>query len=305
MNETVILAVGLAAGEDVSSMDKEVPEDIHEATPEAGNDSVESETTLNNIEPSQREHEVDGTLPDTHSNLRNDAAPTPLPLEPETRLPETELVAERQVETTSMATNSIPIDVEVQPDPSSSETAPNTQKDIEVQTEVDHTANITDEPIPESDSTQHIEATDTESALEDVPTSSTKESQSTVQLELEEDFVAPAEEKLSAVNQVAVEDLLPKIENEAMPIPEDVTASVADIEDQIIAPVDVGSEQAAVVETSSTDELAEAILPSNVEENYETLMPLVEPSHKGSDDKIVEVSVFSHFNASQKLKLTL
>ena len=303
-NEAAIVAVGLATVEDFSSTDKVVPEVAHEATPEAGNESVESGTTFK-VEPPQREHEVhvtvpetESALPDIHSNLRYDATPV---LEPGISLTETELVAEHQVETTSTAiTNSVPIDVEVQPDPTSSETAPNTQKDIEVQTQVDETANIKDVPISDSDTTQHIEATDIESALEDVLASSTKESHNTVQLEPEDDFVAPAEEEPSAITHVAVEDLLPEIESEAIPIPEDVTASVANVEDQIIGSVDVRSEHAAVVETSSTDEPAEVILLPNVEENHETLTPLVEPSHKGSDDEIVEVSVLSPFQCISK-----
>ena len=314
MNEAVILAVGLATAEDFSSMDKEVPEVTHETTPKAENHSVESGTTLT-IEPQQREHEVDvtapetgGTLPDIHSSTRNDGTPVPLPLEPENSPIQTELIAERQVEITSTATtNSVPIDVEDQPDPSSNETAANAQKDIEGQVQVIDTSDIKDEPIPESDIAQ---AADSESVLEVVPTSSTKESQNTVQLEPENDFVAPAEEEPSAITQVAAEDLLPKIESEGpisqissetIPILEEATAAVANVEDQIIPPVDIESAQAAVVETSSTDEHAIVILPPNVEENIETLTPLVEPSHKGSDDEIVEVSVLSHFNASRDI----
>ena len=320
MNEAAIVTVGLATVEDFSSTDKVVPEITHEAKPEGGNDSVERGTTLN-IEPTQREHKVDvtvpeteDTLPDIHSSLRNVATPVPLPLEPEISLIQTELVAE--VETTSTATtNSVPIDVEDQPDPSSSETAPNAQNNIEeVQTQVVDTSDIKDEPIPESDIAQHMEAADTEGPLEDVPASSTKESQNTVQIELEDDFVAPAEEEPSAITQVAAEDLLPKIESEGpisqtpgetIPILEEATAAVANVEDQIIPPVDVGSEHAAVIETSSTVELAEVILPPNVEESPENLTSLVELPHKSSDDEVVEVSVFSHFNAFQKLKLTL
>jgi hypothetical protein len=84
-----------------------------------------------------------------------------------------------------------------------------------------------------------------------------------------------------------------------------VTASVAIVEDQIIAPVEVRSDHAAVVETSSTDELAEVVLPPNAEESPETLTPLVGPSYTVSDDEVKGVSVFPFFNASQKLKLTL
>jgi hypothetical protein len=157
------------------------------------------------------------------------------------------LVAERHVESISTATttNNVPIDVEVQP-----ETAPNAQSDIEVQTQVDDASNIKDEPIPESDIAQHFEAADSESPFEDVPsTSSTKESENTIQLEPEVDFVAPAEEE--SITQVAAEDLLPKIE-----APGETIDSVANVE----APVDVRSEHAAVVETSCTDELAGVIL---------------------------------------------
>ena len=304
MNEAVMVAVGLATAEEFSSTDKIVPEVTHEATPEAGNDTVESGTT--HIEP-QREHEVDvtiseaeDTLPDIHSSLRNDPTPVPLPLEPEISLIKTKLVAERQVETTSTATtNNVQIDADVQPDPSLSETVPNAQQNIEVQTQVDDASNnIKDEPIPQSDI---VEAADTEGPLEDAPASSTKQSQDTVQMEPEDEFVAPAEEEPSAIIQVAAENDLPKIEcegaisqtpGETIPIPEDAVASVANIEDQITAPVDVRSEHAAVVKTSCTDELAEAILPPNVEESPETLKPLVEPSYKSSDDEMVEVSVF-------------
>jgi hypothetical protein len=44
-----------------------------------------------------------------------------------------------------------------------------------------------------------------------------------------------------------------------------------------------------MVETSSTDELAEVILPPNVEERPEILTPLVEPSYKSSDDESHEI----------------
>ena len=305
MNDDVILAVGLASAEDFSSMDKEVPEVNHEATPKSESHSVESETTLN-IEPPQREHEVDvtvpeteGTLPDIHLSLRNDT-PVPLPLEPENSTFQTELVAERQVEITSTTTtNSVPIDVEVQPDPSSSETAADAQRNIEIQTVVD-TSDIKDEPISESDIAQHIEAADSESVLEGVPASTTKESQNTVQLEPDV-FIAPAEEE-PTITQVATENLLPKIESEGpisqtpgdtIPILEDATVAVANVEDRTIAPVDVGSQHAAVVETSSTDKVAEVILPPNVEESPENLIPLVEPSYKGSDEvSVLPISMY-------------
>ena len=302
MNEAAIVAVGLAAAESFPSVDKIVPEGIQEATPEAGNDSVESGITFN--VDSHRQHEVnvtapetEGTLPDIDSSLRNDPTPVPLPLEPESNLIKTELVAERQVETNFTATtDNVPIEAKVQPDPSLNETAPNAPKDIEVQPQDDDTSTIKGESIPELDIVQHIEAADAEleDPLEYVPASSTKESQSTVQLETEVDFVAPVEEESSTNTQA--EDLLPKIESEAIPIPEDVTASVINVED-----VDVRSEHAAVVETSSTDTTAEVILPPNVEDSPETLMPLAGPSYKSSDDEIVGVSVLRIFNASQSL----
>jgi hypothetical protein len=292
VDEAAIVAVGLATAAVFSNIDEVVPEDIHEAAPEAGNDSVESGTTLD-IEP-QREHEADatapeteGTLPDIHTSLHNDPAPVPLPLEPEISLIKTESAAECQVETTSTATTiGVLVDVEIQPDPSLSETIPDAQKDIEVQTQVDDTSN---KPIPESDVAQHTEAADTESPLEDVLGSNTNLSQNTVQLEPEVDFVAPAEEEPSAVTQVAAEDQI-ESEGATIPIPEDVTVSVGNVEEQIIAPVDVRPEHTAVVETS-TDELAEVILPPNVEERPETLTPLVEPSYTVSDDEMKGVSV--------------
>ena len=256
LNEAAIVAVGLAAVKGSSGLDKVVPEGIHEGTPEARNDSVESGTTLN-LE-AQREHEVDvtnareieDTQPDDH---RNDATPVPQPLEPGSCLIKTELVDERQVETTSSAT-SVLVDKKDQLDPSLVETAPNAEKDVEeVQTQVDDTSNIKDEPIPESDVAQHIEAADTEGPLEDA---STKESQITVQLEPDVDSVLPVEEEPSTISQVVAEDLLPKIESEGttsqtsfeiIPIPEDSTAPVPDVEEQIIAPVDVRSEHDTVV----------------------------------------------------------
>jgi hypothetical protein len=309
VNEAAIVAVGLVNAEVSSSIEQVVPEDIHEATPEAGNNSVESGTNFD-IGP-QREHEVDvtapeteDTLPDVDSSLRNDPTPVPLPLEPEISLIKTELVAERQVETsyTATTTNGVPIAVEVRPDPISSETEPNAQKDIEV-SQVDDTFNI--EPIPESDIAQYVEAADTEGPLEDTPASSTKEFENTVQLEPEVEFDAPAEEP-SAITQVPAEDqiesevVISQTPDETIPIPEDATTSVANVD----APVDVRSEQhAAVVETSCTDELAEAILPPDVDGRPETLTALVEPSYESSDDEMKGVSVFPIFNASQKFKL--
>ena len=301
------MAGGLATAAGFFSMDKAVPEGIHEATPDARTESVESETT-HNKEP-QQELEVDVTTvpetekshPEIDSSLPNDPAPVPLALEPESSLIETELVAESQVETTSTATTrSVPIDVEDQPEPSLSETSP---KDIEeIRTQVDDdTSNIKDEPIPESNVAQHIEAADTEleAPSNEVPT---KESH-VIQLEPEVDFVAPAEEEPSAIAQLASENLSPEIESESaisqtsvetLPIPEDSTASQANVEDQIIAPVDARSEHAAVVvETLSTDEPAEVILPPNLEESPETLKPPVEPSYKVSEDETARVSVFS------------
>ena len=298
-----IAAAGLATAEGFSSMDKAVPEGAHEAAPETVNDSVESGTTALNVEPKQ-EHEVDVTTvpeaeethPDIDSSLRDDSTPVPLAPEPESSQIETELVAESQVETTSAATTrSVLIDV----DPSLSETSPNAQDDIEeVQAQVDDASNIKDEPIPESNVAQRIEAADTAHS-EEVPA---KESQNVVQLEPEVDFVAPAEEESSVIAQVTAENLSPEIESEdaisqtpveTLPIPEDETASLANVDDQITAPVDARLEHAAVVvETSPTDEPAEIILPPNVEESSETSKPLVEPSYKGSEDEISRVSVF-------------
>ena len=298
VNEAAIV-VGLVTAGVFSRMEQAVPEGIHEAAPEAGNDSVESGTTLD-IEP-QREREVDvaapeteDTLSDVDSSLWNAPTPVPLPLEPEISLVETELVPERQVDTT---TNDVPIAVEVQPDPISSETEPNAQNDIEVQTQVDDTSNIKDEPILESDITQRIEAADAEAPFRNVPASSTRESESTVQLEPEVDFVAPAEEEPLAITQATAED---QIESEVVIsqtpgetiIPGDATTSVANVD----VPVDVRSEQhAAVVETSYSDELAEVILPPDVEKRPETMMAQVEPSYKSSDDEMKGVSVVLHF----------
>ena len=121
-------------------------------------------------------------------------------------------------------------------------------------------------------------------------------------MEPEVDFVASAEEESPAIAQLTSENLSPEIESEGaisqtpvvetIPIPEDATASLANVEDQIISPVDARSEHAAVVETSSTDETAEVILPPNVEESPETSAPLVEPRYKNSDDEIVSVNFF-------------
>ena len=303
--EVAIAAVGLAAVEGFSTIGKAVTEDSHEATAEAGNDLMESETTLN-VEP-QREHEFDVTsleaedsLSDMDSSLQNDPTPVPLPLQPESRLIETELAAERQVETTStVTTKSVPVDAEDQPDPSLSETALNAQKYIGIQKQVDNTSNINSESIPESDIVEAADA-ELEGPREEVPASIMKDSQRAVQLESEVGFVAPAKEESLTITQA--EDLSPKIESEAIPIPEGVTASVTNIEDQIVAPVDVRSEHAAVVETSSTDERTEVILPFNAEESPETLTPLVE-SYMSSDE-IVEVSVLLIFNTFPMLKLT-
>ena len=280
-----IAAVGLATAEGFSSMDKALPEGTHEAAPEAGNDSVESGTTLD----IESQHDVDVTAPeaeDSHldmdSSLHNDPTPEPLHLEPESRLIETELLAEYKVETTSTAvTKIVPIDADVQFDSSLSETAPSAQKDIEeVEIQVGDT-DIKDIPTHESDVAQHIEAADTEvdGPPEEVPAKD-------FQVESEVDFVAPAEDEPSAIAQS--EGLLPEIEIEAIPIPEDAIASVTNVEDQVTAPVDVRSDHAAVVEISS-------ILPPNVEESPATLTTLVEPSYKSEDDEIVRVSVFPIF----------
>ena len=304
VNEVAIAAVGLAALEGSLTIDRAVAEDTHEATAEAGNDLVESRTTLN-IEP-QREHEfyvtapeAEDTHPDMDSSLHNDPTPVPLPLEPERSLIETELAAERQVETTSIATTmSVPIDAEDQPNPSLSKIASNAQKYIGMPTQVDDTSNINGEPIPESEIVEAADA-EIEGSREEVPASIMEDSQSAVQLEPEVGFVAPAEEESLTIAQA--EHLLPKIESEALPIPEDVTSSVTNVEDQIVTPVDVRSEHAAVVDTS-TDEPAEVILPDNVEESPETLTPLVE-SHMSSG--IEGVSVLSIFNVSQSLNSIL
>ena len=306
------MAVGLATVEGFSSIDKVVP-GVYEATPEVENESVERETT-----ELQREHEVDvsatkteDTHPNFDSSLRNDSIPVPSPLESESSLIKTESAAEPQVETDPTATtNSVATDVEDQSVPGSNETAPNAQKDIEeVQTQVDDISNIKDEPVPESGVIQHVETADTglEGRVEEVPASSTKESQNTLQWEHEIDFVAPAGEEPSTITQVAGENLSPKIEgeevisrtpDETIPIPEEATSSVADIEDQIIVPVDVQPELATVVETSSTDKPADVIVPPNVEESPETLTQLIEPSYETSDE-IVRVSVLPTFNATQ------
>jgi hypothetical protein len=288
VNEAAIVAIGLATAEVFSSMEV-VPVGIHEATPEAGNDSVESGTTLD-IE-SQREHEVtapetEDTLTVIHSSLLDDATSVPLPLEPEISLVKTELVPERQVETISTITNDVPI-----ADLISSETEPNAQNNIDVQTQYDDTSNSKDELIPELDIAQRIEAA--EGPFEDVPAPSTKEFENTVQLEPEVDFVAPTEEP-SAISQVPAEDriesevVISQTPGKTIPIPEDATTSVANVD----APVDVRSEQhAAVVENSCTDEPAEVILPPDAEARPETLTAQVEPSYKSSDDEMKGVSV--------------
>ena len=298
MDEIAIVAVGLATAEGFSSMEKVVPEGVHEATLETEDNSVEKGTTER-----QQEHEVDVTAPETEdtypdidSSHHDEPTPFHSPLEPI----KTDSAAEAQVEiATTATTKSIATDMEDQTDSGSNETAPNAEKDIEgVPTQVDETSNIKDEPIPGSHIVQYIEAGDSEpeGPVEDVPAPSTKESLNTVQSEPEADFVAPAEQEPSAITQVATEYLSPKIESEEaisrasdeiIPVPEDATTSVANVEDQIIVPVDGGPEQ-----VSSTDKPAEVIVPPNVEESVETLKPLVAPSYKDSDDQIVEVSGF-------------
>ena len=209
--EASIVAVGLATAEGFSSMNKTVQEDPQEATPETGNDSIESGTPLD-LEPSW-EDEVDvttapateGIHPDIDSSLHNDPTPVLLALEPESSLIETELVTEREVETISTeTTEKVPIDVEVQPGPSLGETALYSQKDIEEkQTQVYDATNIKDEP--KSNILQYIESTDTEDEgpIEYVAASSTKEFQSIVQIEPKTGFVTLAEEESSAITQVA------------------------------------------------------------------------------------------------------
>ena len=171
-----IAAVGLATAEGFSSVDKAEPEGTHEATPEAGDDSVESWTTTLNSEPQQeQEHDVEVTIvpeteethPDVDSSLRDSPTPVPLPHEPESSQIETELVAESQVETTSAATTrSVPIDV----DASLSETSPNAHEDIEeVQTQVDDASIIKDEPIPGSNVAVVGEETEGQIEIESTP----------------------------------------------------------------------------------------------------------------------------------------
>lgn len=81
--------------------------------------------------------------------------------------------------------------------------------------------------------------------------------------------------------------------------------SVAGNEGQIVAPVDVRSESAALVETSRTDELVEVILPPKVKESPETLAPMVEPSYESPNDETVGVSVLTISLHSPKLILAL
>ena len=182
------------------------------------------------------------------------------------------------------------------------------QLDIPDAGESDRTAEVEPQIIPAI--IEEIPAQMEEGPVEDVPTSSTKESENTAQLEPEVDLVASAGEETSAITQVAAEDqieseiVISQSSSETIPIPEDVTAPVAIVEEQIIGPVEVRSEHAAVVETSSTDGLAGVDLPPDVEESPETLTSLVEPSYTVSDDDVKGVSVLPLFNASQKLKLT-
>ena len=259
---------------------------------------MESATTLN---VGQQEHGVDVTVPDAedaiHSSLPNDPTPIPLPLEPGIT---TEVEAENQVENTSLATTDGPVIVEAQLGLSSSETTPHFQRDIEIPTQVDDTFNNKDKAIPESDVAHHIEDAGIEGSLEDGPASTTK-AQNTVHLEPDVELVAPAAEEPSAITQVDAENLLSRIESEGaasqrsdgtMPFPKDATASVPSVEDQIVAPVDIQLEHAAVVETSCTDELTEVVLlPSVEEESPETLAPPVEPSYESSNNEMVGVSV--------------
>lgn len=73
MEEAAIVAVGLAAVEDITIIDKDVPEVTHETTPEAGKDSLGSGTT--HIEP-QREQEFDVIVPDIHEATPDAASTT-------------------------------------------------------------------------------------------------------------------------------------------------------------------------------------------------------------------------------------
>lgn len=267
---------------------------------------MESGTALN---VGQQEHKVDVTVPDAedaiHSSLPNDPIPISLPLEPGIT---TEVEAENQVETTSLATTDGPIIVEAQLGPSLSETTPHSQRDIEIPTQVGDTFNIKDKPIPESDVAHHIEDAGIEGPLEDGPASTTK-AQNTVQLEPDADPVAPAAKEPSAITQVDAENLLPRVESEGatsqrsdetMPIPKDIAASVPSVEDQIVAPVDVQSEHATVVETSYTDELTEVVLlPSAEEESPETLAPSVETTYESSNNEmVVSVLIPTHSRSS-------
>lgn len=280
MDEALTETVPSTITEEFSSADKVVPEGTH--APEAGNDSVEHRTTLS-LEP-QSEHDVDDTVPvaeDTIPDIESILPPSiPLPLEPEVQLSKTEAEAESQVEGASVPIiQGASIDVEVQPNPSLTGAVSNAQNDIEVETQIDDTNINIDEPTPESDGVNYTEAADIERSLED-PALSTEESQTTAPLEPEVDLVAPAEEAPSVIDLLPSEAGVSQGPGETIPIPENGTASVVNIEDQIVAPVDV---QSAPVETSRTDEPAEAIVIPGVEESPETLAPPVELSDKSSD----------------------
>ena len=223
--------------EDFSSVDKVVPEVTHE--PEAGNDLVEPRTTLN-LEP-QGEHEVDDTVPAAEEN-------TILDVEPEVQLGKTEVEAESQVEAASVPTiQGASADMEVQPDPSLTEVA-STHNDIEVETQVDDASNINDELIPELDDAHHIEAAGTKSFLED-SASGTKESQTTAPLAPEIDLVTSAKEAPSIINLLSSEVGVSQGPGETIPIPENGTAPVVSIGDQIVARPQDGTTTTAELDT--------------------------------------------------------
>ena len=202
-----------------------------ESTPEAGNYSAESGTTLN-LGP----HEVD-VAEDTITSLCNDP---PLVFSP-------------------LGHDIGAIKTEVKP----SETAPNTHKDIEVETQVDDSYNIKHEPIPESDITHHIEAADIEGPFEDVPASRMKDPPTTTQLDPE----APEEEKPFVISQVETDSLPPRIENEDAP--SQTLGEIGVLEPQAIIAEDVETEghletgpipttQASVVVESEVASLVDA-----------------------------------------------
>ena len=236
MNVAFVKTVPLTTTEDVSSMDKLDPGLTYEVGPEADNDLVASGTTPN-IDLDW-EHKVDATVsvakdtPDI-MNLRDEPSPVPLPLGHEIGPIKTEVEEEIQVEVAYTPAIEDAPTVEVQPDPSPSETAPNIHKDIEVETQVDDSSNIKHESIPESDITYHIEA-ESEGPLKDAPVSSMKVAQT--QLDPE----APEEEKPSVISQVETDSLPPRIENEDAP--SQTLGKIGVLEPQAIIAEDVETE---------------------------------------------------------------